>query len=121
MIRRANMSPEWFEQNKLVILTSTKRKDGLEPSGLTIYSDDHGTRWLYLVSDNGKIARLNLLKTDLTKADLAAWEIARIESVYQMEAVTTVKNKLMIGVEGGGHGKTTYARIKRFDPDDTRE
>jgi len=106
------MSPEWFEDNAIVIPI----RNGWEPSGLTIYRDGNGDKWLYLVSDDrGKMARLKLSGTDSSKVRLDDWGDSRYEA-DEMEAITTAGNLLMVGIEQVRHDEKDVALIKEFDP-----
>src|SRR4051812_10217064 len=114
------MTPEWLMHNEKPILESDP-DNGFEPSGLTIYMDSQGVSWLYLVSDNGKIARRQLggnLADPWMCADFApdgqGYHDEQSEADTQFEAVTVAGNKLMIGIEGDAKGKNrTPPRIRR--------
>jgi hypothetical protein len=90
-----------------------------EPSGLTLYTDK-GSKWLFMVSDNGIVARLALPTTSTP-----TWIINPSPDVndkaYDYESVTFANGNLMIGVEGDrddGSSKTKPV-IKRFDQNRT--
>jgi hypothetical protein len=111
-------SPWPVSQSQAITVLTTNDTDlKLEPSGLTIWVDSNHVSWLYLVSDNGKIARRKLDLSD-------SWHTQSYPETkeYDFESVTVAKGELMIGVEGGDpNGSPTYAHIERFDPNDTTE
>src|ERR1044072_3597791 len=88
-------------------------KDTSEPSGLTIYSDK-GSKWLFMVSDNGMVAKAVLPATSIPTGTLSRLTNASPDmkdKAYDYESVTFANGNLMIGVEGdrdtdSGNGKT---------------
>jgi len=90
-----------------------------EPSGLTLYSDGD-TRSIFVVSDNGILARADLPSTGAPDGKLD-WQINPTPDVsdkaYDYESVTFAKGNLMIGIEGDRD--SSAPGIKRFDQADT--
>ena len=102
------------DQSSAVTVLKT---NSLQPSGLTIYVDSNNVSWLYLVSNDGNVARRKLDLSD-------NWDAHKYGegSQYDFEAITAAKGKLMIGIEGGDSGGSpTYAHIRRFDPENNSE
>lgn len=94
-----------------------------EPSGLTIYSDG-GNKWLFMVSDNGIVAKAQLPASGSPTGTLS-WQINPTpdpdDKAYDYESVTFANGNLMIGVEGDrkdGSSKTSPV-VNRFDQDRT--
>ena len=86
------------------------QKNGFEPSGLVIGGDKD----LYLVSDNGKLAKL-----DLTQPK-QGWIEQALQTPdghnYGFESITSVENLLMLGIEGADKKKHhPYPMILSFD------
>jgi hypothetical protein len=107
----------WPAGNGTKVLSSEKSDDGncLEPSGLTIYTDSNNVKWLYLASDNGRIARMKVSQPN-------KWAVQSFfdsdDKQGDFESICVAKGKLMVGVEGGDKdGDPTYAHIERFTPD----
>jgi hypothetical protein len=89
--------------------------DFLEPSGLTIYWDDNNVGWFYLASDNGKIARRRLDRSD--DWVIQSFYDAAHPSYSDFESICVAKGKLMVGIEGGAKdGDPNHACIKRLTP-----
>lgn len=90
-----------------------------EPSGLTIYRDG-GALWIFVVSDNGILARAQLPATGAPDAKLD-WQINPTpdasDKAYDYESCTFAKGNLMIGIEGDRDGSAP--QVQRFDQADT--
>jgi hypothetical protein len=103
-------SPWPTSTRSTVLTTGPESSSPLEPSGLTVWSDG-STDWLYLVSDNGKIAR--------SQIGSSSWSIHDYgdSKANDFESIATVTGELMVGVEGA-RSDVPNPQIKRFDPTD---
>ncbi|WP_372367474.1 hypothetical protein [Candidatus Uabimicrobium sp. HlEnr_7] len=91
-----NLSPWPIPQKNTKILTFDSSKD-FEPSGITYLGG-----YIYIVSDNGKIARVKVEKNN--QKDIDYQNISHeLVGDNDFEAITTVKgvNALFLGIEGG--------------------
>ncbi len=94
-----------------------------EPSGLTIYTDGN-TKWLFMVSDNGILAKAALPSSG-TPTGTLDWQINPTpddsDKAYDYESVSFANGNVMIGVEGdrGDSNNPTSPSIKRFNQDNT--
>jgi hypothetical protein len=91
---------------------------------LTLYTDK-GSKWLFMVSDNGMLAKA-VLPSSSTPTGILDWKVNPSpdlqDKAYDYESVTFANGNLMIGVEGDrsdGNGGRTKPVIKRFDQNRT--
>jgi hypothetical protein len=118
-----SLSP-WKGVTPIFLGNPTSDSVTAEPSGLTIYTDK-GSKWLFMVSDNGMVAKA-VLPSNSTPTGTLDWTVNPSPDVknkaYDYESVTFANGNLMIGVEGDrddNSGGLTKPVIKRFDQNRT--
>ncbi len=106
-------SPWPVPLNEATILYEGSQAD-LEPSGLSL---DPSTNFLYLVSDNGKLALKDLSNPDTSWIEQSLNYTSKGKTYpYGFESIALVKGNLMLGVEGADDAKDMkYPMILRFN------